>query len=145
MHQNSTTTPQQTLFAFSSSLPLASKVPSASALQDISLNRISFRSRLPALALRASKLCAHIPGGTGLALACGSSPLHAVHHIPPWRGHGPRSKQSPRRLRCSPPRSGMRIFGTPCHTSNPTSERARPPLQAKPAPSASLASWRQWS
>ena len=77
MHQNSTTTPQQTLFALSSSLPSASppsKVPSASALQDISLNRISCGSQLPALALRAtSKLRAQIPGGTDLALACASS------------------------------------------------------------------------
>ena len=28
--------------------------------------------------------------------------LHVIHHNPPWKGHGPRSKQSPRRLRCSP-------------------------------------------
>ena len=37
------------------------------------------------------------------------------------------------------PRSGLRIFGVPCHTSHPTLETARPPLQAKPAPSALLA------
>ena len=37
------------------------------------------------------------------------------------------------------PRSGLRIFGPPCHTPQPTLERARPPLQAKPAPSALLA------
>ena len=37
------------------------------------------------------------------------------------------------------PRAGLRIFGVPCHTSHPTLETARPPLQAKPAPSASLA------
>ena len=69
-----TAQPRQTLFAFSSSLPSASKVPSASALQDISLNRISSGSQLPASALRAtSKLRAQIPGGTDLALACASS------------------------------------------------------------------------
>ena len=28
--------------------------------------------------------------------------LHAIHHNPPWKGHGPRSKQSPRCLRCLP-------------------------------------------
>ena len=33
---------------------------------------------------------------------CGSSALHAIPHNPPGKGHGPRSKQSPRRLRCSP-------------------------------------------
>ena len=38
------------------------------------------------------------------------------------------------------PRCGLRIFGTPCRTSHPTSETARPPLQAKLAPSALLAS-----
>ena len=99
MHQNSTTTPQQTLFAFSSSLPLASKVPSASALQDISLNRISFRSRLPASALRAtSKLRAQVPEEpTSLWLE------DLRRSMPyPWKLHGPRSKESPRRLRCSP-------------------------------------------
>ena len=37
------------------------------------------------------------------------------------------------------PRAGLRIFGVPCHTSHPTLETARPPLQAKPAPSSSLA------
>ena len=37
------------------------------------------------------------------------------------------------------PRSGLRIFGVPRHTSHPTLETARPPLQAKPAPSALLA------
>ena len=37
------------------------------------------------------------------------------------------------------PRSGLRIFGTPCHISQPTLEGARPPVQAKPALSALLA------
>ena len=41
--------------------------------------------------------------------------------------------------RRSRPRSGLRIFGVPCHTPQPTLERARPPLQAKPALSALLA------
>ena len=79
-----------TLFALSSSLPSTSppsKVPSASALQDISLNRISSGSQLPASALRAtSKLRTQIPGGTDLALACASSALHAIHHIPRANG-----------------------------------------------------------
>ena len=62
MHQNSTTTRQQTLFAFSSSLPSAS--------QDISLTLNISRSELPTLALRATrKLRAHVLGGTDLALA----------------------------------------------------------------------------
>ena len=37
------------------------------------------------------------------------------------------------------PRSGLRIFGTPCHISQPTLEGARPWVQAKPALSALLA------
>ena len=81
-HQNSTTTPRQTLFALSSSLPSASprsKGPSASALQDISLTLNFSRSWLPTLALRATrKLRAHIPGGTDLALAC----AHLRHSLP---------------------------------------------------------------
>ena len=62
MHQNSTTMPQQTLFALTSSL--------SSASQDISLTLNFSGSQLPTLALRAtSKLRAQIPGGADLALA----------------------------------------------------------------------------
>ena len=105
-HQNSTTTPQQTLFALSSSLTSASppsKVPSASALQDISFPQ----NFLSVSASRLSPACEQV--------------------VCPYS----------RRNR---PRSGLRIFATPCRTSHPTLEKARPPLQAKPAPSALLAS-----
>ena len=100
-----TAQPRQTLVALTSSSSSASppsKVPSASALQDISL--IQF---LSVSASRLSPACNE-------QVACPNS----------------------RRNR---PRSGLRIFGVPCHTSHPTLETARPPLQAKPAPSALLA------
>ena len=111
-HQNSTknaTPKRQTLFALTSSLSWASprpKVPSASALQDISL----MQNFLWVSASRLSPACDE-------KVACPYS----------------------RRNR---PRSGLRIFGTPCHTSHPTYptlETARAPLLAKPAPSALLA------
>ena len=89
-HQNSTrhaTPKRQTLVALASSLSSASppsKVPSASALQDISLTLNFSRSRLPTLALRATrKLRAHIPGGTDLALAC----AHLRHSMPYITSH----------------------------------------------------------
>ena len=105
-----TAQPRQTLFAFSSSLPSASpppKVPSASALQDIS--DISLTQNV--LSVSAS----HLSPACDEKVVCPYS----------WRNR---------------PRCGLRIFGTPCRTSHPTSETARPPLQAKPAPSVLLAS-----
>ena len=116
MHQNSTTTPQQTLFALLSSLPSASplsKVPSASALQDISLNRISSGSQLPASALRAtSKLRAQIPGGTDLALAFADL-RHSMPYTTTHLGKGTAPAPSKARAVCA---ARLKLLGNTSNT-----------------------------
>ena len=88
-HQNSTrnaTSKRQTLFALSSSLSSASprsKVLSASALQDICLtqNFLSVSaSRFDCSPACNEQVACPKNGGTDLALACGSSALHAIYN-----------------------------------------------------------------